>query len=263
MLQERAVAHTAIERCIEHISANRKNLSVHSKVDANGNLETVTNLDVTLNQLIIDCIRSVFPNDPIVGEELNSVTNLSYNRYWLVDPIDGTRSFVEGRHGAAVAIALVVGGQPALSVVYDIFGGVVFSCLPDSDPAEGDKAIAAPPAQKVALWNPYQTSELRDRIVNACSLVGFEEIESTSLRAIAIAKGVGCLFLSLPGSSKIWDSGPAAPFLRWSGAPYTDLDGNELKFSPSSLVNKRGALATRGLDHHLALKGIGTAVELT
>ncbi|HIH11673.1 TPA: 3'(2'),5'-bisphosphate nucleotidase CysQ [Candidatus Woesearchaeota archaeon] len=75
----------------------------------------VTNADILANRLIQDGIQHTFPRDGVVSEELESIAG---ERCWYVDPIDGTRGFVEHTDQFAVHIGLAVDGQAVLGVVY-------------------------------------------------------------------------------------------------------------------------------------------------
>lgn len=74
----------------------------------------VTNADRLSNQIILDGLQSAFPHDGIVSEELE---NISGNRTWHVDPIDGTKGFIGHSDQFAIHIGLA-DGAPLLGLVY-------------------------------------------------------------------------------------------------------------------------------------------------
>lgn len=80
----------------------------------------VTKADVLVNELIIERLSKLFPKDAIVGEE-KSISELSNDRTWLCDPIDGTVGYVWGTPTAMFSLALVIEGKPVLGVTYDAF----------------------------------------------------------------------------------------------------------------------------------------------
>ncbi len=70
------------------------------------------------NVLILDRLHAARPDDAILSEESkDSPVRLSAERTWIVDPVDGTREYSEGRHDWAVHVALVVGGVPVAAAV--------------------------------------------------------------------------------------------------------------------------------------------------
>jgi 3'(2'),5'-bisphosphate nucleotidase len=81
------------------------------------NKTPVTRADFESNELILKGLAAAFPNDGIVSEEASAI-NSSARRVWYVDPLDGTRGFVERTGNFAVHIALAIGGKPVLGVVH-------------------------------------------------------------------------------------------------------------------------------------------------
>ena len=85
--------------------------------DMKANQTPVTRADIESNELIMKGLRASFPDDGIISEELPAV-NASHDRIWHIDPLDGTRSFVERAGTFAVHIGLSVAGKPVLGVVH-------------------------------------------------------------------------------------------------------------------------------------------------
>ena len=80
----------------------------------------VTVADRDANQKIHDLLQGQFPQDGWLSEEtVDSPARLSYRRVWVVDPLDGTKEFIEKIPEFAVSIALVEEGVPILGVVYN------------------------------------------------------------------------------------------------------------------------------------------------
>lgn len=76
----------------------------------------LTNADRESSTLIESGLSGVTPNIPVVSEE-NDVEPDSHSVYWAIDPLDGTKTFIEGKTGFAINIALMIDGSPALGVV--------------------------------------------------------------------------------------------------------------------------------------------------
>ncbi|HYN84284.1 MAG TPA: inositol monophosphatase family protein, partial [Pyrinomonadaceae bacterium] len=81
--------------------------------------EPVTAADRAVNELIVQGLREIFPDDGILAEEsVDDDRRLSRERVWMVDPLDGTKGFIAGSGDFAVQIGLAVAGRPALGVLY-------------------------------------------------------------------------------------------------------------------------------------------------
>jgi len=79
----------------------------------------VTEADLAAERIIVDRLMSAFPDIPCVAEELceSEGTPPCCDRFWAIDPLDGTREFVARNGEFAVLIALVEEGRPVLGVV--------------------------------------------------------------------------------------------------------------------------------------------------
>jgi len=85
-------------------------------VETKGDGTPVTRADREAERLLVDRIRGTFPDDGIVGEESGERHGTS-GRRWILDPIDGTRSFMHGVPLYGTLVALEVHGAAALGVV--------------------------------------------------------------------------------------------------------------------------------------------------
>jgi len=80
--------------------------------------EPVTEADLAANRIIVEGLQARFPADAILSEELVSdPVRLKAKRVWIIDPIDGTREYIDGTHDVAVQIGLAISGVPVLGVV--------------------------------------------------------------------------------------------------------------------------------------------------
>lgn len=81
----------------------------------------LTKADLAAHHEIIDGLRSVDPETPIISEE-SGVPDYEdrkiWNRFWIVDPLDGTKEFIKRNGEFTVNIALIENGEPILGVVY-------------------------------------------------------------------------------------------------------------------------------------------------
>jgi myo-inositol-1(or 4)-monophosphatase len=80
----------------------------------------VTTADLEANNTIREVIQKRFPQDGWLSEEdKDTDKRLACSRVWVVDPIDGTKEFIEGVPHFAVSVGFVVDGQPTAAVVYN------------------------------------------------------------------------------------------------------------------------------------------------
>ena len=89
----------------------------------------VTEADLAAERIIIDRLMSAFPDIPCVAEELCEAEGMPpcCDRFWAIDPIDGTREFIARNGEFAVLIALVEEGRPVLGVVHGPAVGLTYA----------------------------------------------------------------------------------------------------------------------------------------
>src|SRR3954471_15357889 len=92
---------------------------VEQKVNALQEIEEVTAADREANDLIVERLSAEFPDDGILAEESKDTERrLEKERVWVIDPMDGTKNFVQRDGDFAVQIGLAVNGESVLGVVY-------------------------------------------------------------------------------------------------------------------------------------------------
>lgn len=89
---------------------------LESSVKADGT--PVTNADVLTNKIILEGIRKHFPKDGIISEEMAEVPGNGSSRVWYLDPIDGTKGFLNRSDHFSVHIGMTEGNRPVLGIVY-------------------------------------------------------------------------------------------------------------------------------------------------
>ncbi|HEX5136466.1 MAG TPA: 3'(2'),5'-bisphosphate nucleotidase CysQ [Planctomycetota bacterium] len=85
--------------------------------DKGGGHGPVTEADLAVEDLLLAGLRAAFPDDPVLSEETRTAIDLPVRRLWCVDPIDGTREYVEGRDEYAVHVGLLEEGVPVAGAV--------------------------------------------------------------------------------------------------------------------------------------------------
>jgi 3'-phosphoadenosine 5'-phosphosulfate (PAPS) 3'-phosphatase len=105
---------------------DRAAASAHLKGDGS----PVTDADLAADRIIRDALTRAFPTDGILTEESgDDVARLQAQRCWLVDPLDGTKQFIERTGEFDVLIALVVDGRPVLGVAFQPTTGLLLTAI--------------------------------------------------------------------------------------------------------------------------------------
>jgi len=94
----------------------RKRIDIVDKSGPRAIFDPVTQADRDAETAIRNLIKAEFPDDAILGEEHGHESGSS-GRTWVLDPIDGTRAFITGRHTWGTLIALCEGDRPVLGII--------------------------------------------------------------------------------------------------------------------------------------------------
>jgi fructose-1,6-bisphosphatase/inositol monophosphatase family enzyme len=139
----------------------------------------VTQIDRDVESRLSAIVTTLLPNAPVIGEEAVAVdprllTQLGDEWVWLIDPLDGTANFVEGRKPITMMVALLYRGTPVLAWILDPVEDVLLTTgRGEGLPAE--RAAAAAPALRGlrgAAWTRYFDDGLRQAIEGRFSAVG-------------------------------------------------------------------------------------------
>ena len=215
--------------------------------------QPVTEADLAADRLLHDVLLGERPGYGWLSEETaDSPERLGRERVWLVDPIDGTRSFVDGVAEFAVSVGLAVEGRAVVGVVYNPAADELYHAVLGGGAFRNGVPIRVagrPAGLPVALAS---RSEIRRGEFDAVR--GEWEVRpfgSTTCKMVKVADGSADLFLSR-GPKSEWDVCAADLVVREAGGDVTDAEGRELRYNrPEPFV--RGVLATGGVDHGAVL----------
>ena len=100
----------------------RKGVKVFSKKHE---VDLVTEADLRSEEILVNAIKKEFPNDGIISEESETI-NPKADRFWVIDPLDGTTNFLHGRPHFAICIALQSNKETVSGLIFDPIKDEVF-----------------------------------------------------------------------------------------------------------------------------------------
>jgi 3'(2'), 5'-bisphosphate nucleotidase len=223
-------------------------------VRGKGDASPVTEADERAEALILPALQALDYSVPIVAEEAVAAGNCPTvgNWFWLVDPLDGTKEFINRNGEFTVNIALVHRGEPVLGVVLApalrrLFAGVAgqgawldeggsrraIQCRPV--PTEGLTVVASRSHSDAAALDAYLGERRVAALVNAGS----------SLKLCLVAAGEADLYPRL-GRTMEWDIAAGHAVLAAAGGAVTKLDGAPLRYGKPGFENPHFAAAALG-----------------
>jgi 3'(2'), 5'-bisphosphate nucleotidase len=206
----------------------------------------LTQADLASHQLLVMGLQALVPELPVLSEESQTVPpeqRRAWPRYWLVDPLDGTKEFIKRRDEFTVNIALIDGDAPVLGVVsapalkvlyFAARGGGAWK-RPAGRPPEpiraGDYRVGGLKMVVSRLHGGGETDELVGKLKPVeCVSIG------SSLKLCLVAEGRAHLYPRL-GPTMEWDIAAAQCVVEEAGGMVTDLSGQRLRYNKVSLEN--------------------------
>ncbi len=207
----------------------------------------VTSADLAANTVLMDNLKTLTPEIPIISEEVGNVPwqeRKHWERYWLLDPIDGTGEFIIGSGDFAVNIALVERGWPTLGVIHapdhclTYYARDNLGAFKETGQASHQIKVAKyhqDKAIKVAI-SRRQELNLMGQYLNPDYDFEYVALGSCSLKNCLIAEGGADCYLRI-GPTGEWDTGASHCILDEAGGDISDLSLNRLTY------NQRDTLA--------------------
>ena len=199
---------------------------------------SVTAADIAAHDVIKAGLQQLDPHTPMLSEEdpQSWSERQNWTRYWLVDPLDGTKEFLKRNGEFTVNIALIEDGVPVLGVVYVPVTKVMYSAAEGKAWKEdqGQRrqihvSEAHPPLVVVSRSHYDNDQELKDYLAQ----LGEHQTVSvgSSLKFCLVAEGSAQLYPRF-GPTNIWDTGAGHAVAIAAGAKVNDWTGQTLLYTP-------------------------------
>jgi 3'(2'), 5'-bisphosphate nucleotidase len=235
-----AIARQAGEAIMQHYQAG---IEVQRKEDNS----PLTQADLAAHKIIEAGLSALVPDLPVLSEESAAIpfsTRRQWDKYWLVDPLDGTREFIKRNGEFTVNIALIEHHQPVMGVVYAPALNLLFYA------AKGHGAFRQfghklPQPIKAREFESYQVTVAGSRSHASEELLRFLDrmgphiliSMGSSLKICLVAEGRADVYPRL-GLTSEWDTAAAQCVLEEAGGRLVGMDGQPFKYNlKESLLN--------------------------
>lgn len=207
----------------------------------------LTKADMISNQMICNFLRKDSPEIPIISEENKAEsysTRKNYDWTWMIDPLDGTKEFVNKNGEFTVNIALLKDGVPLAGLVYVPVLKECYTAIKN----HGSHKIFNGKKTKLQC-NTFRMKDSELRIVasrshrNAETEAYLDQFDNpylilvgSSLKIVRVAEGLADLYPRL-GPTMEWDIAAAEIILTEAGGSLLDLDSKPLQYNKENLLN--------------------------
>jgi len=236
----------------------------------------VSAADLAVNQWLLDGLAVAFPEAPwtllseeTAKEQLTPGQPLDAEWLWILDPLDGTKDFLQGTGEYAVHLALACQGEPVLGVVLlPVMEELWFGLLADGADAAGapgrawceNRAGESRPArlsprrqlgELVLVASRNHRDQRLEQLLEALALGDTKAIGSVGGKVATILRGETDLYISLSGKSapKDWDMAAPEAVLRAAGGAFSHADGRALRYNDGDIRQAGCLIASHGASH--------------
>jgi 3'(2'), 5'-bisphosphate nucleotidase len=207
----------------------------------------LTAADLAAHKAIVAGLGALTPEIPVLSEESASIPfaeRSRWTRYWLVDPLDGTKEFIKRNGEFTVNIALIDNGRVTLGVVYvPVTRLSYFACAGGGAFKQEGGQAAMPIRVTVSAAAPVRVvgsrSHSGDSLLRYLDNLGAHEMVSmgSSLKFCLVAEGKADIYPRL-GLTSEWDTAAAQCVVEEAGGRVTGLDMQPLRYNTKdSLLN--------------------------
>jgi 3'(2'), 5'-bisphosphate nucleotidase len=182
--------------------------------------------DAIANRYLVDALRKARPDDALLSEEeKDSLNRLGVPRCWIIDPLDGTREYGEGRSDWAVHVALSIDDNAAIGAVALPGLGVVM---------RSDQARPLPPVPGRLRMVISRTRPAQEAVAVAKALdAELIPMGSAGAKAMAVVRGGADIYLHSGGQYE-WDSCAPVAVAQGHGLHCSRIDGSPLLYNQSN-----------------------------
>lgn len=238
-----AVCRIAVDAGARTLPIYRGDFEVETKDDNS----PLTQADLAAHHAIAAALTELTPDTPQLSEEGSEIpydTRSEWREYWLIDPLDGTREFINKNDQFTINIALIQDGRPVLGAVYapalDTLwcGATELGAWRRKGEAEIEP-IAVSPAQaekpRILVSRSHRSDAIEQLLAR---MPDFQPVSmGSSLKFCVIAEGQADFYPRL-GPTSEWDTAAGHAVLKAAGGYVTDARGRPLRYNETdSLLN--------------------------
>ena len=220
------------------IDLRNKGLTKHIKKDKT----PVTNGDIEVNKIILNNLKKISPNIPIVSEETAENKNKDLNTFWLVDPIDGTYDYINNRDEFTINAGLIVDKKAIAGIIYAPAKNRMFYSFGNNLSYEfknnEEKLLNNKKTDKNNIKAVSYSNSLKPEIIEFHRKLGVKEFVKmkSSLKFCVIASGEYQVYVAEPRAHE-WDIAAGHAILKNSGGVITDFYGKEILYGKDEFKN--------------------------
>lgn len=224
----------------------------------------LTQADLASERIILENLKSF--NYGILSEETSEENNrLEKDLVFIIDPLDGTKDFIQKTDEFTIMIGLAKAGVAILGAVYqpatDILyfaeqGKGAFKQIGDSAPVKINVSSKQNFAEMRLLASRNHLKDKEVQFAKKVNLNDFVQCGSAGLKVCKVAEGIGDIYMNTSDKTSEWDLCAADIILKESGGTLTDINGQTIIYNKKDPRNYNGYIASNGKLHNKILTNL-------
>ena len=204
----------------------------------------VTNADIEVNNILINKIKNITPQIPIVSEEITISKKLkNLNTFWLIDPIDGTNDYINNRDEFTLNAGLIIKNKAELGIInapakkrmfYAYGPGSSFELSSNKKINLNCKKLSKDGEVKAVSYSNNLKPEII-KLHKKYEVTNYQKMKS-SLKFCVIAAGEFDLYIADARASE-WDIAAGHAILKNAGGKISDFNGSEILYGKKDFKN--------------------------
>lgn len=238
-----SIARLASQKILEIYQNTDSNFKIQHKTDNS----PLTIADLASNQIITEGLKQLTPNYPVLSEESPAISyqeRSGWQRYWLIDPLDGTKEFIQRTDEFTINIALIENHQAILGIIFAPVLDLGYFAIQGHGAFKQQGKDHPTPihTHKIDLNAITIVSSRRHSMTKLQSfldqLPNYNLIhKGSALKCCIVAEGTADIYPRL-GPTSEWDIAAGQCILKEAGGAIVDLQGNVLQYNTKeSLIN--------------------------
>ena len=231
------------------LAACRKIIEIYNtdfSVELKENNTPLTLADTGANELIESALKEIYPDIPILSEEGRKEKPGMDGYCWIVDPLDGTKEFVNRNGEFTVNIALVQNQKPILGVIAVPVTGVVYFASKGNGAFKQENGsitkIHVSKKTKDLTWvgSKSHSTEKEANLINGRKHLITNIIQAgSSLKGVLVAEGKADVYYRF-GPTCEWDTCAMHCIVEEAGGIFRQMDGSEMLYNRENHLNEKG-----------------------
>ncbi len=227
----------------------------------------VSTADIAINTLFISGLKEKFPlvkwdilsEESVKEKTLNNSEN-NYDWQWILDPLDGTKDFLQGSENYAVHLALAYKKTPKIGIVLiperdELWVGIIGTGAWSENHKGVKKSVCFSERKEISNLINVSSKNHKERILqDLLKEIKFgqtKNIGSVGCKVATILRGESDVYISLSGktSPKDWDMAAPQAVIEAAGGAFSHADGKSLSYERPDYSQSGCLIASHGLSH--------------